>query len=54
MASRDPQAKWLLVQLLAEQDKAKSDLCAMGYGCIGTPWPDVVKSVRFYASPEDA
>lgn len=36
----------LTAQLLFEQDQAKNALREMGYGCIGTPWPEVVEEVR--------
>ena len=35
----------LLARLLAEQDLAKEYLRRKGYGCVGTPWPDVVAEV---------
>ncbi len=35
----------LLAQLLAEQDAAKERLRVMRFGCIGTPWPEVVQQV---------
>ncbi len=36
----------LLAQLLTEQDAAKEALKRLGYGCTGTPWPEVVEEIR--------
>lgn len=45
VANRDPLIKALLVRLLTEQDAAKAELHARGYGVTGTPWLDVVREV---------
>lgn len=46
----------LLADLLAEQDAAKNALRELGYGVIGTPWPNVVRAiaraVRYQPEPE--
>lgn len=36
----------LLSRLLAEQDRAKSRLSALGFGCIGMPWAEVIDEIE--------
>lgn len=42
----DQEMMALLVQLLVEQDHAKSRLREMGFGVTGTPWPRVVDEIE--------
>lgn len=42
----DPELLDLMAKLLAEQDAAKQELREIGYGCLGTPWRDVVEEIR--------
>lgn len=35
-----------MAQLLTEVDAAKEALRQMGFGCAGTPWPEIVKEIH--------
>lgn len=41
----DPELETLIGKLLTEQDAAKNTLREAGFGCIGSPWLNVVKEI---------
>lgn len=44
-AKTDEETARLIARLLYEQDQAKQDLRAKGYGCTGMPWRELVAEV---------